>query len=424
MRYLAGKAFERKLLVYNLPYRRLALANDPEIVETVLIDRRGCFPKSAVVTTLLRPMIGAGVFGQQGGDAVRLARRLFIQALGRIGDEEVSRIAHSLTEAYIARWRLAGEEVIIPRELSRLAVDIVSEVMLGHRFSPEESARFVDLFFAYHRRAAPVLLMLARPHPRVMQRVVGHLGLHEIGGAMRTLIQARFLAPIATGEPAASSAAFAKALLEGAQGSQEAMLDEIAVMLLAGHETTASTLSWLLWELAGQPQRQEATARALLGGDPGGELADSWRGAAPAALRAALINEALRLYPPIAFFLREASNDISLRGKSLRAGDFIITAPWTLHRHRGRWQDADSFCPERWIASLDRPPPASFLPFGFGARSCPGQRFAYLEMHAIIQLLLSRCRFSRLDAQVPRPLGSLTSRPDREFVLRVEHRQQ
>ena len=119
MRYLAGKAFERKLLVYNLPYRRLALANDPEIVETVLIDRHSRFPKSAVVTTLLRPMIGAGVFGQQGGDAVRLARRLFIQALGRIGDDEVSRIAHCLTEAYIARWRLAGEEVIIPRELSR-----------------------------------------------------------------------------------------------------------------------------------------------------------------------------------------------------------------------------------------------------------------------------------------------------------------
>ena len=83
MRYLPGKAFERKLLVYNLPYRRLALANDPEIVETVLIDRHSCFPKSAVVTTLLRPMIGAGVVGQQGGDAVRLARRLFIQALGK-----------------------------------------------------------------------------------------------------------------------------------------------------------------------------------------------------------------------------------------------------------------------------------------------------------------------------------------------------
>ena len=108
MRYLAGKAFERKLLVYNLPYRRLALANDPEIVETVLIDRHSCFPKSAVVTTLLRPMIGAGVFGQQGGDAVRLARRLFIQALGRVGDDEVSRIARlphrSLHCALAAGW--------------------------------------------------------------------------------------------------------------------------------------------------------------------------------------------------------------------------------------------------------------------------------------------------------------------------------
>ena len=164
-------------------------------------------------------MIGAYMFGQQGGDAVRLARRLFIQALGRVGDDEVSRMAHCLTEAYIARWRLAGEEVIRLRASCRGSPSILSaKVMVGHRFSPEESARFVDLFFAYRRRAAPVLLMLARPHPRVLQRVVGHLGLHEIGGAMRTLIQARFLAPIAAGEPAASSAPFRQGLAAGGAG--------------------------------------------------------------------------------------------------------------------------------------------------------------------------------------------------------------
>jgi hypothetical protein len=82
MRYLAGKAFERKLIVHDLPFRRLALANDPPIVETVLIDRHGTFPKSAVVTALLRPMIGAGLFGQAGGEAVRSARRLFHPSAG------------------------------------------------------------------------------------------------------------------------------------------------------------------------------------------------------------------------------------------------------------------------------------------------------------------------------------------------------
>ena len=423
MRYLAGKAFERKLIVHDLPFRRLALANDAPLVETVLIDRHGTFPKSGVVTALLRPMIGTGLFGQPGGEAVRLARRLFLQALGRIGDAEVARIANFLAQEYLARWRTAGEEVIVPRELSRLTVDIVSQAMLGHRFDPQESARFVDLFFAYHKRAAPLLLMLARRSPPALDKLVRQLGLEEIGANMRLLIAQRFLAPIVAGEPAATAAPFAKALVEAANGAHERMLDEIAVMLLAGHETTAATLSWLLWELAGAPQRQDAAAELLLGRQGAGAERAPWRGVAPPALLGALINETLRLYPPIAFFLRETTEDLSLRDIPLQAGDFVVTAPWTLHRHRSRWPAADRFCPQRWLAAADRPPATAFLPFGFGARSCPGQRFAYLEMQEILHLLLTSCRFYRLHAGAPKPLGSLTSRPDREFILRVEYRQ-
>jgi len=422
MRYLAGKAFERKLIVHDLPFRRLALANDGPLVETVLIDRHGTFPKSGVVTALLRPMIGTGLFGQPGGEAVRLARRLFLQALGRIGDAEVARIANSLSQEYLARWRTAGEEVIVPRELSRLTVDIVSQAMLGHRFDPQESARFVDLFFAYHKRAAPLLLMLARRSPPALDKLVRQLGLEEIGANMRLLIAQRFLAPIVAGEPAATAAPFAKALVEAANGAHERMLDEIAVMLLAGHETTAATLSWLLWELAGAPQRQDAAADLLMGRQGAGGERAPWQGVAPPALLGALINETLRLYPPIAFFLRETTADLSLRDRPLQAGDFVVTAPWTLHRHRSRWSDADRFCPQRWLAAADRPPATAFLPFGFGARSCPGQRFAYLEMQEILHLLLTSCRFYRLHAGTPKPLGSLTSRPDREFILRVEYR--
>jgi cytochrome P450 len=423
MRYLAGKAFERKLLVYKLPFRRLALANDPEIAETVLIDRHGTFPKSDVVTALLQPMIGAGVFGQPGGEDVRLKRRLFIQALARSDDADVSRIADTLTAAYLARWRAAGNDVVVPRELSRLTVDIVAQAMLGHRFSPEESVRFVDLFFAYHQRAAPVLLMLGRRSPGSMHKIVHQLGLEEIGATMRSLIEARFLAPIEAGEPAARQAPFAKSLLDAAAGPRQALLDEIAVMLLAGHETTASTLSWLLWQWAGCQEQQDGVAALLTGQAPLGAAAAAWHNNTPAAVRAALIDETLRLYPPIAFFLRETTSDLTLRDKPLAAGDFVVAAPWTLQRHISRWPDADRFDPQRWLSGAQRPSATAFLPFGFGARSCPGQRFAYLEMHAILQRLLTRCRFVRLAEPAPSPLGSLTSRPDREFRLRVEYRE-
>jgi cytochrome P450 len=301
----------------------------------------------------------------------------------------VSRIANALTADYLARWLSAGDKLTVPRELSRLTIDIVSQAMLGHCFSAEESVRFVDLFFAYHQRAAPLLLMLAGRNPRALDKLVRQLGLEEIGADMRALIATRFLTPIAAGEPAASRAPFAKGLLEALNGARESMLDEIAVMLLAGHETTAATLSWLLWELAGNPANQDAVAQLLRGRAATGPEGELWQDVAPAALRGALINETLRLYPPIAFFLRETTDALTLRDKPLRAGDFIVTAPWTLHRHLSRWRAADRFCPQRWLAAPDRPPATAFLPFGFGARSCPGQRFAYLEMHAILHQLLT-----------------------------------
>jgi cytochrome P450 len=423
IRYLNGKPFERQLLVYELPHRQLALANDPRVVETVLADRAGTFPKSRVVGSLLRPIIGEGLFGQAGGDKVKAARRLFIQAIARIPDQEVSRIARATSETYIARWLADAGPVTVPCGLSRLAIDIISRAMLGRVFSASESRRFVELFFAYHKRAAPLLLMVAGQTEARAETLVRNMGLEEIGAEMRELIRARFVEPIKARDPDALSAPLASVLEEADGENTVAILDQIAVMLLAGHETTASTLSWLVWELAHQPVEQEAAAFLLRGGDAKGKRAHPWQDVSPPKVLMALVEEALRLYPPIAFFLRETTSDVTFRGKVIPLGSFVVAAPWALHRHRSVWQHPDEFRPRRWLDEKWTPPPASFIPFGFGPRSCPGQRFAYLEMYEILHALLTRCRLLPSGGVRPTPLGSLTSRPDREFALRFERRQ-
>ena len=203
------------------------------------------------------------------------------------------------------------------------------------------------------------------------------------------------------------------------------MLDEIAVMLLAGHETTASVLSWLLWELAGREADQDQSARLLVeAGSTGPEPESHARDLAHRWLDA-LIQEALRLWPPIAFLLRETTQDQEFRGKPLAAGDFVVISPWTIQRHRDLWQQPDAFDPARWMAA--EPPPAlasryAFIPFGYGPRVCPGKRFAEVEMHAILAEILGRWRLARTEGRRPQPLGSLTSRPDLDFRLRVEPR--
>jgi cytochrome P450 len=136
----------------------------------------------------------------------------------------------------------------------------------------------------------------------------------------------------------------------------------------------------------------------------------------------ALIKETLRLYPPIAFFLREASSEVVFREKRIPAGSWVVVSPWTLHRHRRFWRAPDTFEPARWLGEGGTPAEARYIPFGMGARGCPGARFAEIEMQEIVTLLLSRVAFSAVDGARPKPLGSLTSRPNLDFLVRVAPR--
>ncbi|MBS3648637.1 cytochrome P450 [Pseudaminobacter sp. 19-2017] len=425
MRYVSGKLLERWLIVADLPRRKLALSNDPKVVETVMLDRGGVFPKSDVVHDLLVPLIGEGVFGQPGGTRVKETRRIFSRSLATIPDEVMRAVTERLTREYVDRWlRSPGGRVGISEEFSRLTVDVVSEVTLGDRFSEEESIRFTRLFFEYHKKAAALLLMIAHDDVTTRARIIREMGLSPIGAEMRELMLRRFVKPILTGARPLESAPFALALAqsgrmsEGAEGEQ-ALLDEIAVMLLAGHETTASTLSWLASELAGRSDLQDTAAMALSGKSaPGGY----WREASPEAVADALAKEALRLYPPIGFFLRETREEAVFRGKQVPAKSFFVIAPWTLHRHRSLWSRPDEFAPMRWLDGSPAPARTSYMPFGLGARICPGARFAAVEMETILRGLLPRARLTLSPGKRAKPLGNLTSRPDREIVLGISER--
>ncbi|HZA02407.1 MAG TPA: cytochrome P450, partial [Hyphomicrobiaceae bacterium] len=311
--YLVGKPLERRLLTYELPAGSLVLANDADVVDAVMLDRSGGFPKSALVYELLRPMIGQGVFGQPGGEAVRRMRRVFIRALARIPDTVVAETARTLTAAYLERW-LASNSRKIPvcSELSRLTVDIVSEAALGARFDERQSRRFVELFFAYQEQAMPLVLLLAKGRNGEARKLVANMGLVEIGAEMRELIRQRFVEPLMEGDPATNRSVFATAL--AADGSlaaagptsgtnearKDALLDQVAVMLLAGHETTASVLSWLIWELASRPGDQEALSGIIAGTAQGSLITlapQAWSGVTATKLVDSLIKETLRLYP-------------------------------------------------------------------------------------------------------------------------------
>jgi cytochrome P450 len=391
MRFLGWKAFERQLLIYEVPSGSIALANDLSVAETVLADRDGNFPKSAYLEAMLRPLIGSGVFGQPGGDAVRSRRKSYLKVLSKVSDAEVDQVARLLTKRYLAEWQAVGETVPVPREMSRLTIDIVTTVVFGDCFLQAESLRFVDLFFEYHKRCNPTVVFCTPGDAESAAGFIENVRLAEIGDEMRQLIHQRFIAPLLNGINSSVDRnsllpAFVNSLLDevGDIPQQELatlLLDEVSVMILAGHETSASVLSWLLWEVSGNPSLL-ADLRSLA---PESE--------AYATALEALIQEGLRFYPPIAFYLRDVKETTEFRGKNLPAGSSIAISPWTIHRHKGVWEDL-----------------------------CPGKYFAEAELRAIFCELLNTVNLERVEGRDPLPLGKLTSRPDYDFCLRFTPR--
>ncbi|MFG6448810.1 cytochrome P450 [Roseateles sp. BYS180W] len=206
--------------------------------------------------------------------------------------------------------------------------------------------------------------------------------------------------------------------------SLEALRDECMTSFLAGHETTASALTWWAWCMAANPEAQAQVHR---------ELCEVLGAAAPSAATlprlpwlSASLKEAMRLYPPVpVLFARRLKADIELGGHTLRRGALLRVTPWLLHRDPRWWQAPQAFLPQRFMPGMghSEPPRGAYLPFGAGPRSCLGQHFAMLEMTLVAAALLLRFELRPLPAEpTPQPALNVTLRPQASLKLLLHPR--
>ena len=180
--------------------------------------------------------------------------------------------------------------------------------------------------------------------------------------------------------------------------STEQLLDEIRTLYLAGHETTATTLSWA-WLLLSQNPAAYAKVEA--------EVAQVLQGVQPTADDVqqlpycnAVIKESLRCYPVAWITRRIALEDVEIGGYQIAKGTSVFLSPWVLH-HDARWfSDPDAFEPERWLVEKTAlPPREAYIPFGGGPRICIGNGFAMMESVLILATLLQHYHIAVLPKQ-------------------------
>lgn len=425
---LWGKgAYEEWVLPGSFLGRKQLMLNQPDAIRHVLVTNAENYGRNVGTKRVLRPVLGEGLFLAE-GEAWRHQRRTIAPALAPRTLPVLARHVVTASEAEEAGLDglLHRPLELLPR-LQHLALMIAGRSMFSLEMAEHgEGLRRLVLRYA-RRHAQPGILDLALPAHLPSPSDLGRAAFRgDWLRLMDRMIAARRAQPGVEGQPRDLFDLLSEARdPQTGEGFDDAQLrDEVATLILAGHETTAVTLFWCCYVAARLQEEQEAVAQEAAGVDLSAD-------AAAAALRLlprtrAFVDETLRLYPPAFLIVREALGPDRVADVDVAPGTVVSVSPWVLHRHRGLWQDPDRFDSRRFLPKEDggaTPPDRyAYLPFGAGPRICVGAQFALAEAVLVLARLLRRYRLRLAGSGEVVPRGFVTTQPDRPVRFLLERR--
>lgn len=409
----------RQPMISGRTGKRWHMVMDPGALKVILRDKVDDYPKSLVTKLILEPAIGDSLFVAEGAEwhwQRRTAAPVF-------SHRNVAALAPVMTQAAIrASDRIAGSvggAADMFEEMVTATFEVISDVTFsgGEGF---DRAAVHSAIESYIGQTAKVSLLdiLGAPAwvPRPSRMFAGPAMKQMKRTADAAIDQRRATGPhpvpdlldlLLAGEDPKTARKMTTAELR----------DNLLTFIVAGHETTALTLSWALYLCAfdqGVQDAARAQAKAVLG-----DRAATADDVAALPLIRQIVDETLRMYPPAAFLSRTAQAPDTLCGREIRPGDTVILPIYALHRHHLLWPDPDRFDPSRFAdpKAIER---FAYLPFGDGPRVCIGANFAIQEAVIILATLLARFRFAPVVGRAPKPVMILTLRPEGGVWLGVE----
>ena len=395
---------------------RILLINHPDHIEDVLVNHPRKFVKGRVLKANKR-VFGSGLLTSEGDFWLR-QRRLAQPAFHRARIASYASTMVEYTERLLHEWQ-DGEERDIHKEMMRLTLQIVGKTLFDAdvEHDAQDIGKSMELlleFGADFRRTLFIPHWLPTPTNIRMERAI-----RKIEKVLYRMIAEKR----ASGRDAGDllSMLLAAQDEDGSRMTDKQLRDEAITLFLAGHETTANTLSWTWWLLAQNPAveaKLHAELRAVLAG-----RAPSLDDLPNLVYTNHIITESMRLYPPAWGIARTAIEDHEIAGYSVPKGSGVSFAQWTVHRD-ARWYDApDEFRPERWEGDLlKRLPRFAYFPFGGGPRQCIGNSFALMEASLILATIAQQYRFRLVEGHPVVPLASITLRPRHGIRATLESR--
>jgi cytochrome P450 len=414
-------AYDDEVVSGQLFSKPFFLLNAPDAIQRVLVDNFENYRRPPPTVRVLGPIVGDGLLLSEGDDW-RKQRRIVAPAFANPIVPILARHIASATHETVAELRAARTG----------AVDLLS---IAQRLALEIAAR--SMFSLYlGPYGAPLRSMIESYRPWLGQPGVLDVLLPRAIPTPRDIVRRRFrsrwtqlMDRIVATRPEAPAEHAARDLFDllkaardpdsGRGFSPDQLRDQVATMILAGHETTALAIFWSAYLVAAAPAAQARIASEVQGLDLGTASAGVALQQLP--FTRAVVSETLRLYPPAFLIARQAVAADRCGAIAVPRGALVIISPWVLHRHRRRWTVPDSFDPTRFLG--DRPGARyAYMPFGAGPRVCVGAQFGLAEAVLVLAILVQTFEIGLADMRPVLPVAVVSMQPERPARFRLSPR--
>jgi cytochrome P450 len=408
------------------PKRMVAMAH-PDAIEHVLVKNRANYLKGRTYDSI-RPLTGAGLLTLE-GEAWRKRRRLAQPAFHRERLNELVATMVDVTRSYFDRRRGDGSNGApfdAHDQMMRLTLDVVGATLFGQRLSHDTNDGSAEAF------GTALLLLTARAHsPLKVPMWIPTPANRRLARAIDfTDAMVHGIVQRARGGSEAGSPTLLRMLLESRDAdtgdglTDHELRDEVVTLVLAGHETTALLLSWGFTLLGPRPDvmaRMRSEVDDVLGGrDP------RYEDLPKLGYIGRVIDEILRVRPPIFAVARDVVGDDVVMGHRVRAGEVVLPLIFLAHQHPSFWENPETFDPERFLGERSerngKRHHAAYAPFSLGARMCIGNVFTLVEAKVILAMLLQRVDLELLSREPIKRRAAMTVRPATPIMMRMTFR--